>query len=410
CYKKALQLFTQINDEVNMANTNYWLGKTHEAESFKYYDAATQLFYKLQHGEGTALSLVGQGVCLTESENYPEAEKVLETALDIARQIDEPEILDDVLYRLARVYYLEEKFFKGQKLIEEAIDINRQTQDFEDLAYMLFTYGKILFSLEKFTEAFAAFKESEDINRKNGNLRAIPEIMFNLGKTAFMTEDYSSALLYFQAEVSMRGDYDTSDKISAYHNLAFICEKLGYLDDSVEYDLKLIEVCENKEFYLNDLCETYFHLATVLFQKQDFSQAEYACQKVLEIVDVIKSSNESYDDESAKNDVTELLKKIKQRKPSEDEPLPKLETDDVFTEDFVAETIKLIIAEKLGVEEGEVVDTAGLTDDLGCDELDSVELLMLLEKEFGITVKDEDWEAVKTVDDVIKLILSLFKI
>ena len=409
CYKKALELFTQINDELNMANTNYWLGKKLENDNFKYYDAAAQLFYKLQHGEGTALSLVGQGICLTNSENYPEAEKVLETALEIARQIQEPEILDDVLYRLARVYYFQEKFFKGQKHIEEAIEINRKTEDFEDLSYMLFTYGKILFSLEKFNEAFAAFKESEDINRKNGNLTPVPEILFQLGKTAFMTEDYVTSLLYFQSEVAMRKDSDVSGKLMAYHNLSFICEKLNYLEDAIEYDLKQIKLCENNEYYLNDLLQAYYHLATILFYKQEFSQAEYACEKCLETLDALKATDSSYDDNENRDSVNDLLNKIKQNIPKEQEALPEVEIEEIYTEDFVNEVVKSLISDNLGVEEKTVAENAKLVEDLGCDELDEVELLLQLEKEFGITIEDDDWEKAKTVGEVINLIFSLIK-
>ena len=54
--------------------------------------------------------------------------------------------------------------------------------------------------------------------------------------------------------------------------------------------------------------------------------------------------------------------------------------------------IKAIVAEQLGVEEAEITDDASFVDDLGADSLDTVELVMALEEEFGIEIPDEDAE------------------
>lgn len=68
------------------------------------------------------------------------------------------------------------------------------------------------------------------------------------------------------------------------------------------------------------------------------------------------------------------------------------------------EKIKAIIVEQLGVDEGEVVPEAHFIDDLGADSLDTVELVMALEEEFGIEISDEDAEKIQTVGDVMKYI------
>ena len=64
--------------------------------------------------------------------------------------------------------------------------------------------------------------------------------------------------------------------------------------------------------------------------------------------------------------------------------------------------VKALIAEKLGVEEGEVVPDASFTNDLGADSLDTVELIMEFEKEFDVTIPDEDAEKIATVGDAIQ--------
>jgi len=68
----------------------------------------------------------------------------------------------------------------------------------------------------------------------------------------------------------------------------------------------------------------------------------------------------------------------------------------------VADKIKSIIAEQLGVKKEEVTDEAKFIDDLGADSLDTVELVMALEEEFGIEIPDEEAEKMGTVGEAIK--------
>ena len=66
--------------------------------------------------------------------------------------------------------------------------------------------------------------------------------------------------------------------------------------------------------------------------------------------------------------------------------------------------VKAIIVDKLTVDENEVTPAAEFTTDLGADSLDTVELIMEFEKEFGITIPDEDAEKITTVGDAITYI------
>ena len=70
----------------------------------------------------------------------------------------------------------------------------------------------------------------------------------------------------------------------------------------------------------------------------------------------------------------------------------------------VAEKVKSIIVEQLGVDSEEVTPAASFTDDLGADSLDIVELVMAFEEEFGIEIPDEDAENITTVQDAINYI------
>ena len=70
----------------------------------------------------------------------------------------------------------------------------------------------------------------------------------------------------------------------------------------------------------------------------------------------------------------------------------------------VAERVKKIVVEHLGVEADKVVDNANFIDDLGADSLDTVELVMAFEEEFNVEVPDEEAEKLQTVGDVVKYI------
>lgn len=72
----------------------------------------------------------------------------------------------------------------------------------------------------------------------------------------------------------------------------------------------------------------------------------------------------------------------------------------------IASRVKAIIVDKLSVDENEVTETAEFSKDLGADSLDTVELIMEFEKEFGITIPDEDAEKISTVGDAVNYIES----
>jgi len=70
----------------------------------------------------------------------------------------------------------------------------------------------------------------------------------------------------------------------------------------------------------------------------------------------------------------------------------------------IAERVKQIVAEQLGVDEDQVTNEASFMEDLGADSLDTVELVMALEEEFDIEISDEDAEKIQTVQDAIDYI------
>jgi acyl carrier protein len=70
----------------------------------------------------------------------------------------------------------------------------------------------------------------------------------------------------------------------------------------------------------------------------------------------------------------------------------------------IADRVKKIVVEHLGVDEDKVVEGASFIDDLGADSLDTVELVMAFEEEFGIEIPDDAAEKISTVGDAVSFI------
>jgi len=71
--------------------------------------------------------------------------------------------------------------------------------------------------------------------------------------------------------------------------------------------------------------------------------------------------------------------------------------------------VKKIISEQLGVPEGDVKPEASFVNDLGADSLDTVELVMALEEEFGVEIPDEDAEKIATVQNAVEYVKAKAK-
>ena len=80
------------------------------------------------------------------------------------------------------------------------------------------------------------------------------------------------------------------------------------------------------------------------------------------------------------------------------------------TKKEVAEKVKKLVAEQLGVDEAEITPSASFIDDLGADSLDQVELVMALEEAFGLEIGDEDTEKILAVQDAIDYVAGHVKI
>ena len=81
-----------------------------------------------------------------------------------------------------------------------------------------------------------------------------------------------------------------------------------------------------------------------------------------------------------------------------------LHDDEEVNMSDVLDRVKKIVIEHLSVEEGAISDSSSFIDDLGADSLDTVELVMAFEEEFGIEIPDDAAETIQTVGDAVKFI------
>ena len=75
-----------------------------------------------------------------------------------------------------------------------------------------------------------------------------------------------------------------------------------------------------------------------------------------------------------------------------------------MSKDDILSKLRPVIAEQLGVDEGDVKEDASFTEDLNADSLDLVELIMSLEEQFGLQISDEDAEKITTVGEAVDYI------
>ncbi|NDD67214.1 acyl carrier protein [bacterium] len=80
-----------------------------------------------------------------------------------------------------------------------------------------------------------------------------------------------------------------------------------------------------------------------------------------------------------------------------------------YSKDDVFQKVRSVIVDQLGVSEEEVTQEASFSDDLGADSLDTVELVMALEEEFGTEIADEDAEKLTTVGKTVDYIVGNLK-
>lgn len=84
-----------------------------------------------------------------------------------------------------------------------------------------------------------------------------------------------------------------------------------------------------------------------------------------------------------------------------------LARETISTESDIALQIRKLVVDKLGVSLNAVTNNASFTNDLGADSLDKVELIMELEKEFGVSIPDDEAEKLRTVGQAIKYIETI---
>lgn len=104
---------------------------------------------------------------------------------------------------------------------------------------------------------------------------------------------------------------------------------------------------------------------------------------------------------AGKEGIKAIGRKLKEKSEKNSSSSSNYYTSSSYTNGRIAKKVRAIIVEKLGVDEEELNDSASFVNDLGADSLDAFELMMDIEKQFGISIPDEDLEKIVTVGDAI---------
>lgn len=422
CFKKALELYTLNNNEEDVAMCNYCIGRItlnkfsitedFSSAALPYFTTAAEMFYNLKVTDSLALSLTYKGCCEINLDQLKEAEEDLESAVDIARRINEPEILDDALYHLARAYYKGEKFFKGQKLLEEAIEINRKSKDFDDLSYMLQSYGEILVSLEKYEQAIEAFKESESIKRCSGKTRDLADTILWLGKTYFYMKKLPEALLYFQEEITLRNDAETESLATAYGNLAYVCMQLSYTRDAINQYFNKLKLYGDDEEYAMERAETLCELAEAHVANGENGIAVKVYQRAIDEYNIALRTDK-IDDTNPIDRINDRINELDEQITQKDEELPKIDVPEVLTEDYIDNTIRAMVADVIANSSDKpqsigfrqsgnaFPDDEETFESLGADEMKVLEICVNAERLFDIELPEEATDEITNTAELI---------
>ena len=405
---KAVKLFNELGDKANGAVAEYCLGmlyfskdfdKDRYGKAFKHFEKSTDLFHEQKNPRGVSLSLIGQAKCLCKENDFQNAEKILEIAVDISRNIDTAGYLDEGLYYLSQIYHFEEKDFKAQKQIEEAIEITRQTGETETLPTKLKLYGEILLSLEKYEEATAAFKECEKIKRKQGDLDGLRDVIHLTGYTLYKKGEYENAVLYFQEELFLNDSETALPGI--YRSLGLTYEKLGYMREALSCYEKQVKTMHTEITPDADVLEALYDLARAYsVSDSTLDRAEDTCTAILSLYGSL--SDEEKDDCPDYNEMTEkLLSNIRPRLNKSAGKLQDSGLKEVFTQEYVRKAVLSLISDITGKK--------NITAETELQEDEAIHSIIAAEKEFDITFEDQDIENVKTAGDLIKTARKIIK-
>ena len=418
--KKAATIFKETKDSTNLAVTEYCLGEVYRSKGFddqryekalSHYQQATELFHSQNNPKGLTITLIAQGKCFIQIEEYNQAEKFLEIATDCARDLDNPTYLSDALYYLAQTYHFEEKSFKAQKQIEEAIEISRAIEDKDNLSKQLQLYGEILLSLEKYQDAAAALRECEDIQRKAGKLDNLTNIIHLLALIHFNSQEYDKAAMYFQEELLLcNGTAFQYSQI--FCNLGLSYSHLGYNKEAITFFEKQVDALSGDENFLEEYTNALGMLANAYFKIGDNNlEAEKKAKAAIKLYEQIKKqetdSHERKEIEKAIKQLQQIISEINILKSKDIQPLSDTFSKTIFTPEYIRKAVIELISEILQVKG--VVLKHTLQGDLGADNIQILKIIIAIETEFDISIDLNALDEQISVGDIIKIVKNSLK-
>ena len=180
--------------------------------------------------------LARQGSLAQRLGHYGEAKQLLESSLEILREVDKQEEIAFVLNNLADIARATGQIRLGQKLCEESLAIFRALGDEWSMAGTLNNLGVAMYLLEEFPAADQYYRESLAISRRLGDLHGVGISLINLGTIAHDQESYEEAQQYYEDSLALCEELDDLYGIAAsLNNLGRTAFMQGAYEDGKQY-------------------------------------------------------------------------------------------------------------------------------------------------------------------------------
>ncbi|MGZ3919746.1 MAG: GAF domain-containing protein, partial [Bacteroidia bacterium] len=240
CFE-AIELFRSINDKINEAETNYYLGAnffylSDYDSSIKYYKNSYDISAKINFEPGMADGLNGMGTVYYTIEQNDKALEILTKSEKLCVKNNVKEILVKVKDGLGETYHNLKQYDNALRYYYECIDLTTELNGFQQVkAFALDGLGRTYTGLKNFDKALECYSESLELRKELGFKFGVATTLNNIGKLYIVQNDQSNAIKH------LKQAYDLSVEIGSKEGVFQSSEKLAELYENENNSAKALE-------------------------------------------------------------------------------------------------------------------------------------------------------------------------
>jgi transcriptional regulator with GAF, ATPase, and Fis domain len=241
CFE-AITLFQSINDSINEAETNYYLGAnffylSDYDSSIKYYKNSYDISARIQFEPGMADGLNGMGTVYYTIEHNEKALEVLEQSEALCQKHNVKEVLVKVKDGLGETYYNLKEYEKALKYYYECIELTDELNGFYQVkAFAMDGLGRTYTGLKDYSKALECYQQSLDLRKELGFKFGVATTLNNIGKLYVSCLDNKNAIKYLKEAFELSTEIGSKEGVfQSSERLAELYEKNGEADKALEY-------------------------------------------------------------------------------------------------------------------------------------------------------------------------------